>query len=93
MRVVATEAGDAPRVHEAVNEIVALHAILMSSPIGEMRKRRLAKFMLLQFPEIGKALAHMEADRPIIGVSYAGSDQALPLRMALYAGVGCVNVA
>ena len=36
VRIVATETGNAPRVHETLNEIVALHAVLVSGPVGEM---------------------------------------------------------
>ena len=92
MHVVATEASDAARVHEAGNEVVALHAVLVGSPIGEMRERCLAEFVLFQFPEILQTLAHMEADGPVISLSGRGSGQGLPLRMALNAGVGCINV-
>ena len=87
MRVVAAEAGDAPRIHEAVNEVVALHPIFVSSPVGEMRERRLAELVIFQFPEIVQALAHVEAHGPVIGVSDTGRDQSLPLRMALDASV------
>ena len=38
MRVVATEAGDAVRVHEAGNEVIALHPILVGSPVAEVRE-------------------------------------------------------
>ena len=92
MNVMATEAGDAARIHEAGNEVVALHAILVGSPVGEMGECCVAEFVLLQFPEIVQTLAHMEADRPVIRLSCGGSGQGLPLRMALNAGVGCVNV-
>ena len=92
MHVMTTEASDAARIHEAGNEVVALHAILVGSPVGEMRERCLAEFVLFQFPEIVQPLAHMEADGPVISLSYCGGNQGLPLRMALKAGVGCVNV-
>jgi len=42
MHVMATEASDAVCVHQTGNEVVALHAILVGSPIGEMRERCLA---------------------------------------------------
>ena|SRR5579859_2252190 len=92
MRVMATETSDAVRVHEAGNEVVALHAILVGGPVGEMREGCLAEFVIFQFPEIVQALAHVEAHWPVIGVSDTGRDQALPLRMTLYAGVGCFNI-
>ena len=36
--VVATEAGDAAIVHQALHEIVALHAVLMGGSVREMRE-------------------------------------------------------
>src|SRR2546429_8163755 len=92
MDIMATEARDAACIHEASNEVIALHAILVGSPIGEMRERCLAQFVLFQFPEIVQALAHLEADGPVIGFSGGGNSQGLPLRMALNAGVGCVDI-
>src|ERR1700694_2055375 len=37
-------------------------------------------------------LSHVESDGPVISLSCGRSGQGLPLRMALYAGVGRVNV-
>ena len=92
MRIMAGITCDAVRVHRARHEVIALHAILVGSPICEMREGRLAGFVLLQFPEIFQMLAHMESDGPVISLSGGRSGQGLPLRMALNAGVGCVNV-
>jgi len=36
MRIVATEAGDAAGIHQALHEIVALHAVLVRRAVGEM---------------------------------------------------------
>jgi len=69
MHVMATEASDAVCVHQTGNEVVALHAILVGSPIGEMRERCLAKFVLFQLPEIVQMLAHLEAHWPVISLS------------------------
>lgn len=38
MHIMATEAGDAVTVHDALYEIVALHAVFMSGAIGEVIK-------------------------------------------------------
>ena len=46
VRIVATETGNAPRVHETLNEIVALHAILMGGSIGEVRESCLTELVL-----------------------------------------------
>ena len=47
MRIVATEAGHAPCVHETLNKVVALHAVLVGGAIGEMGERRFAEFVFL----------------------------------------------
>jgi len=52
MCVVASEAGNAVCIHGAGNKVVALHAILVSSPVSEMRESCLAEFVIFQFPEI-----------------------------------------
>src|ERR1700694_360290 len=80
MRVVASETGDAVRVHKASNEVVALHPILMGGPVREMRERCLAEFVIFQLPEILQTLPHMESYGPIVGLSHARSCQGLPLR-------------
>src|ERR1700693_4169051 len=92
MSVVTSEAGNAVGIHGAGNEVVALHAILVGGSVGEMRERCFAEFVLFQFPEIVQTLAHLESDGPVISLSRGGSSQGLPLRMALYASIGCVNI-
>lgn len=69
VRVMATEAANPARVHETGNEVIALHAILMASPVGEMREGCLAQLVFFQFPEVAQALAHVETDGPVVGVS------------------------
>ena len=69
MRVMATEASNPACVHKARNKVIALHPILVGSPIGEMREGRLAEFMLFQFPKFIQTLAHVEADGPVVGFS------------------------
>ena len=70
MRVMATEASNPARVHKTGNEVIALHPILMGCPVGEMCEGCLAKFVLLQFPEVVQVLAHIEADGPIVGFAW-----------------------
>jgi signal transduction histidine kinase len=52
VRIVTIEAGDAARVHEARDEVVSLHAILMRGPVGKVGKARLSELVLLQLPEV-----------------------------------------
>ena len=54
VHVVATEAGHAASIHQALGEIVALHAVLMGRRVPEVGEGGLAEPMLLQSPEIGK---------------------------------------
>ena len=50
--VVAAEAGDAARVHQALHEVVALHAVLVRGAVGKVRERRLAELVLFELPEV-----------------------------------------
>ena len=52
VHIVAAEAGDAARVHQALHEIVALHAVLVRRAVGEMREGGLAELVLFELPEI-----------------------------------------
>ena len=52
MRVVAAEAGDAPPVHHTLDEVVALHPVLVRRAVGEVRERRLAELVLFETPEV-----------------------------------------
>ena len=40
--IVTAKARDATRVHQALHEVIALHAILVRGAIGKMRERQLA---------------------------------------------------
>ena len=68
MNIVTTEARHAASVHlhRAVDKIISLHPILMGRAIGEMRKRRFARFVVLQTPECLQVEAHMEPNRPVV---------------------------
>ena len=66
MHIVAAEALYPTRVHHALNEIIPLHAVLVSGSVREMRERRFPKPVLFQFPEIFQFAAHMKAHRPIV---------------------------
>ena len=66
MHIVATETLYAARVHHASDEIIALHAVLVSGSVREIHERLFSELVLFQFPEILQPASHMEADRPII---------------------------
>ena len=75
MHVMTVETGDAACVHQALHEIVALHAVLVRGTVGKVRERSLAQFVLFELPEVDQILTHVEADRPIIVFAF---DRILP---------------
>lgn len=50
--VMTTEAGDAAAIHDTLDKVIALHAVLVSGAVGVMRERCLPERMLFQLPEI-----------------------------------------
>jgi hypothetical protein len=51
VRIVTREAGHAARVHEALDEVVALHPILMRRPVREMGEGQFSCLVRLQVCE------------------------------------------
>ena len=66
MDIVAIEARDSARVHDAGHEVIALHAILVRGAIGKMRESTLAELVVFELPEILEIQPHLETDRPIV---------------------------
>src|SRR5260370_8685202 len=87
MSIVARKAGDASAVHYALNEVIALHAILMGSAIGEMREGHLTKDVVFELPKIAEVESDAIADRPVVILPFDGIGQRASLRMALDASV------
>ena len=52
MGIVATETGDAACIHQALNEIIALHAVLVGGAIGEMSKCERTEHVRLELPKV-----------------------------------------
>lgn len=92
MRIVASKARYPVRIHSALDEIIALHSILMRSPFREMSERCLTQLVFFQFPEVAQTFAHFKSHRPVISVSLGRRDQPLSLRMTLNAGVSRVDI-
>ena len=63
--IVAIEASDSAPVHHALHEIIALHAVLMSGAVSEVRESSLAEFVLFEGPKICQLKSHTIAHRPI----------------------------
>ena len=54
VRVVAAEARYAATVHHALDEIISLHAILVSSAVCIMSEGRVAERMFFQLPKVAE---------------------------------------
>ena len=87
VRIVATETRDAARVHEALNEIIALHAVLVRGAVGKMGEARFAELVLFQLPKIRKVQSNVKADRPVVVLAFDRICQRAPLRMTLDARI------
>ena len=55
--VVTIGTGDTPTIHDALHEIVSLHAILVRCAIGKVCKGRFSECVFLEPPEIGEVPA------------------------------------
>src|ERR1700740_1415827 len=59
--VVAVEAATLAVVHDALHEVIALHAILVRGEIGVLKEVGCAWLELFKLPMIGKTLAREES--------------------------------
>lgn len=53
-------------VHDALHEIIALHAILVRRAIGEVIEGGLTKRAVFEFPEIPQPQTDVIPDRPVV---------------------------
>ena len=63
--IVAIEASDSAPVHHALHEIIALHAVLVSGAIREVREGCLTKFVLFERPKVCQLESYAIAHWPI----------------------------
>jgi hypothetical protein len=87
VHIVAAETGDAAPVHHALNEIVALHPILVGGAVGEIVKIRLAQRVIFELPELLKLRARMIADGPVVVFSLDRIPERLSLRARAWCGI------
>src|SRR3984893_4680845 len=87
MNIMASEASNPSAVHEALHEVIALHAILMSGAIGEMREGHFTEGVIFELPKIAEFESDAIADRPVVILPFDGTGQRASLRMALDASV------
>ena len=88
VRVMTRRARDAPAIHDALDEIVALHAILVGGAVGKVRERGFAERVRLELPIILQPQSDVVADRPVVRFPVDEAAAWLPLGMALDAGIG-----
>ena len=90
--IVAAETFHAARVHQALDEIIALHAVFVSRSIGEMGKTRFAQLVFFELPIVFEWQSDIESNRPVIVFAFDRIFQRPTLRMALNADVVGLDV-
>lgn len=66
VNIVATGALHTASVHQALHEIVSLHAVFVCCPVRKVSKGSFSKLVLFQAPVILELLAHMKPDWPVV---------------------------
>ena len=61
-------AGNTSSIHYALDEVITLHAVLVRRAVGKVGERGFAQLVLFQLPVILQMLAHVESDRPVVGL-------------------------
>ena len=87
----AVEAADLAVVHDALREVVALHAVFVGDEIGVLVEVGGAGLELFEVPEVGEALAREVADGPVVEAAGDGVGEGAALAVALDAGVVAGN--
>ena len=64
MDVVATKARDAARVHDALGKVIALHTVLVTSPVGKVGEGLFAGFEFFKVPEVFEVQSLVKAHGP-----------------------------
>jgi len=88
VHVVTTETCHAAPVHDALNEIITLHAVFVAGAVGEVHEVRFTEFVLFKPPKILQVQTLMETHGPVVEEAVNRIVQWLALRMTLDAGIG-----
>src|SRR5579862_3186338 len=83
VRVMARRTRDAPSIHHALDEIVALHAVLVRRAVGIVREVALAEGVRLELPKVLEPQSDVVANRPVIRLPIDKTTTGLTLGMAL----------
>src|SRR5665213_1586343 len=92
MRIVATETGDAARIHQALGEIVTLHPVLVRGAVRKLGEGEVAELVVFALPVVLEVCADVKANRPIVILAVDRVRERLALRVALDAGVAGVDI-
>ena len=92
VRIVTIKAGNAAAVHHALDEVIALHAVLVRRAVGKMSETQIAKPVVFELPIIPQVETNVKADGPVVVFSIDGICQRSALRVALNAGIVGVHV-
>ena len=66
MYVMTTEARHSTPVHQTLNEIITLHSILVSRPVGKVHEVGLAQFVIFEPPKVPQIQALLKTYRPVV---------------------------
>ena len=92
VRIVAGEAGDAARVHQALTKSLPCMRFLCAVPSAKCVKRRFTELVLFKLPKICQVQADVEADRPIVVFPLDRVGRRTALRVTLDADVVGVHI-
>lgn len=87
VNVVTTETRDTMSVHGALDEVVALHPILVRGAVRKVSEGRLAELVIFEPPKILQRFAHLKTNRPVEGSALDWIRERSTLRMTLDARV------
>lgn len=92
MHVVARETRHPVHIHQAGDEIISLHPVLVRRAIGEMGKCGVAQLVFLQSPVVAQFFSHLKSYRPVVIFSLNWICRGPALRVALDARIVGGNV-
>ena len=92
VNVVAIEAANFAMVHRALNEIVPLHAIFVSSEVGKLIEIGCSRLEIFELPIVGQPFSRHKSYRPVVILAVYRILQRTSLRVALHANIIPTNI-
>jgi len=87
MNIVTGCAGHTVAIHHTLDEVVALHPVLMSCAICEVKEVCLSKSNVFELPVIRQTQSNVIANGPVIGFAFDKARPRASLGVALDAGI------